>query len=639
MILTTLLNGKVTQIKVSNVNFDKTCDVLIFGAGSAGVYLTDSASDLGANVILCEIGDNLGGMSVCGNVTPYYNGLKGGAFETDDAIINSDTIFASNTDHWEQRQIRFTERLDKQNVEILYKHSPTGLIFDKNRLVGARVFDGTTEIYIRAKITVDATSDGHLLRMTSVKKCYGRKSNGSFVPFTVRVQFYKNDKLYFSNADSGIMNHYLAEDFSNSTIKAHAKASEFLTRGDFINLALRTGIREGLTFEGEDQLKYEDILLNNHPQKTLFWAYSDLDRHGCERATEEELFQTFWMLSNLSTVTMTIPVPLGSVVPKGIKGLIAAGRCLSCDTYTQSAVRMNRDMYRMGECIGVASALAVKNNVDFLDIDYDQYLKIVKDRGCFDGHLKTGFYFDDLYWAYLRKMKSLSLSPDPKYADYLPNDHVIRPITFDVDSNFDLLKTDTPGVAFWSFYIAKNKKSVADRLYDALINEIEPLPRYNYAIALGILGDKRALDTLREIVINRDCFFYKDNRRTNQFRSAIAVCLLGRLGDENDLTLLSEILSDTEYDKDMYHTLSVDYLYHPEPDRNIVYFALITHTCMAIYKIYKRLGLQLKPLNMLFKGFFTKEKIDKIITPSDTVTPAYEELNTFIKYLLTITGD
>ena len=38
MILTTLLNGKVTQIKVSNVNFDKTCDVLIFGAGSAGVY-------------------------------------------------------------------------------------------------------------------------------------------------------------------------------------------------------------------------------------------------------------------------------------------------------------------------------------------------------------------------------------------------------------------------------------------------------------------------------------------------------------------------------------------------------------------------------------------------------------------------
>ena len=89
----------------------------------------------------------------------------------------------------------------------------------------------------------------------------------------------------------------------------------------------------------------------------------------------------------------------------------------------------------------------------------------------------------------------------------------------------------------------------------------------------------------------KDCFFFTDNRRSNQFRSAIAVCLLGRIGTSADLPLLFEILEAEEIDRPMYHTLEANYLYHNYPDRNFVFFAMVTHACMAIYKLYRRCQL------------------------------------------------
>lgn len=637
MIFSTLENGQITKTSVNDVKFHHSCDVLVIGAGSAGVYAADSAARMGAEVILCEIGENIGGMHVCGNVTGYYYGMRGGSFEEDDKKSRRDTVFHSNAAHWEQRQVRLTERLKESGVTLLCRHSPTGLLLEDDRVIGVSLFDGTNTLNIRAYITIDATSDGHLIRMTDVKKEFGRPGEGSFAPFTVRAQYVKNGRLCSCNTDSGFMDHYNEADFSKNTILAHANISSLFKHGEFVNLALNTGVREGLTFEGEERLSYEDILLGKTPDKILFWAYSDLDRHGSEHATEQELFQNWYVISNLSTVVATIPVPMGCVVPKGIKGLVTAGRCLSCDTYTQSAVRMNRDMFRMGECVGIAAALAARNGVDFLDVDYRKFYAKASERRCIEGKAEKGFYFDNSYSAYLKKMQSLHRTPDPKYAHLSGRDFICEPAIFDLNKTFHLLETDAPGVAIWSCFTAKNKSAVRKKLYAAMSEATENLYRYNCAIALGLLEDERAVPVLREIIESRDCFFFTDNRRTNQFRSAVAVCLMGRLGTEADLPILFEILSDGEFDRPMYHTLQANYLYHNEPDRNFVYYAMITHTCMALYNIYKRRGLSMSELNQKFRAFFEGDEILKKITNANKGMPAHEETKSFIDYILKIT--
>jgi len=638
MILSMLENGLVVKKACDIPDFDYTCNVLCVGAGSAGCYAADSAAGEGATVILLEFGENIGGMHVCGNVTRYYYGACGGSYEEDDQKSKADTVFLTNTQHWEQRQIRMTERLLKSGVQLLCRHSVIGVYFDGDRVVGVLAFDGTREVGIRADITVDATSDGHLIRMTDVKKQYGRPGDGSFVPFGVFLQSTKNGKLFAKNNDSGIMDHYSQTDFSRKTVMAHANAGDLLGKEEIVNCALHTGIREGLTYEGEDTVRYEDLLLAKQSKPVLFWAYSDLDRHGSLRAVDEEIFQNWWVISNLSTVVISIPVSMGSIVPKNIKGLITAGRCLSSDTYTQSAVRMNRDMFRMGECVGVAAAMAALGRVDFLAIDYEKYITRVKEKGCFGNYSGVTFAFDNSYQRYLNKMKALGRVPDPKYEGLAPDASIYEPVCFEVDRNFHLLKTDAPGVAIWSCYVSPEKEAVKERLYRETVNTNNELYKYNCAIASGLLEDERALPILCEIVQNRDCFFFTDNRRSNQFRSAIAVCLLGRLGAKSELPLLFEILTEGEIDRPMYHTLKPDYLYHNYPDRNFVYFSMLTHTCMAIYKIYERCNLDMDQLHRFFCELFHDDAVLYRVTEGYTNATAEEETKGFIEYLLHLTN-
>lgn len=634
MILSILENGKVVTTPCDKVDFECSCNVLCVGAGSAGVYCADSAAREGANVILLELAENIGGMHVCGGVTGYYYGTSGGSFEFDDSKNLEDTVFVFKKHQYEQRQIRLTERLLKSGVNLLCRHSVLGLYLENNTVVGALVFNGEREFSIKADIIVDSTSDGHLVRMTNANIRYGTQNKGDFVPFGVFLQYTKDGMLYLNNNDSGIVNHYCASDFSKKTIMAHANLGEKYKDFEFVNFALHTGIREGLTFEGEDSLSCEKVLVSPPPEKTLFWAYADLDKHGSQRATETEIFQNWWVVSNLATVMITIPVAMGCVVPKNVKGLVTAGRCMSTDAYVQSAVRMNRDMFRMGECVGIAVAMASLNKVDFLDIDYQEYFHKVNNRGCFADPNKPQFCFDNTYSHYLTKMKSLNRTPDSKYENLAPFDFICEPIEFNIDKSFHLLKTDTPGIAIWSCYLNSKDTSLLERLYSELISTSDTLYKYNLAIALGIMNDKRCVDTLREIIINRNCFFFTDNRRSNQFRTAVAICLMGRLCNKKDLPLLFSLLSNEEYEREMYHTLKADYLYHTFPDRNVVYFTILTHTLVAIYNAYKRLGLNMDEIHNYFKKYFEDGSVLKRVTTAQKGESAYEEMFEVINHIL-----
>ena len=627
MILSILLDGKIVTTPADGVAFEHTTDILCVGAGSAGVYAADAAAREGASVLLCELSPNLGGMHVGGGVTGYYFGSRGGAYEDDDAKSRGDALFLARSQQWESRQIRIGERLAESGVTVLCRTSATGIYFEGDRAVGLRLFDGKRSFSVAASMIIDATSDGHLLRMCEVEKRYGRPADGSFAPFTVRTQYTKGGRFYSCNTDSGHMNHYDAAEFSRNTILAHAAAHRLLGEGELINHAIQVGVREGLTFLGEDSVRYGDILRGRVPERTLFYAYADLDRHGSEHATDEDLFQSFWVIANLATVTFNIPVPMGSIVPKGIRGLVTAGRCLSADSYSQSAIRMNRDMFRMGECVGVAAAMA-RDDGDILAIDYADYRAKVEARGCFNGFGERTSGFDNTYGAYLNKMKALGRTPDPQYEGMGLYDYIYEPVEFDVNKTFHLLETDTPGVAIWSSYLSKDRAAVCERLADRMASTDSELARKNCALALGLLGDTRALPLLRETVDRRDPFFFTDNRRSNQFRSAAAVCLLGRLGDEGDLPRLYEILSEGEIDREMYHTLEANYLYHTEPDRNFVFFAMMTHAVMAILKISARCGAPLDDL----RAILSDDTLLRRVTDAPEGSPAYEETEGFLRY-------
>ena len=611
-------NKETCEVLSSLPEAARSCGLLVAGAGAAGIYAASAAAERGADVTLLERDLGIGGMHVLGSVLGYYYGDEGGAYERDDEDCLRETAFYAVGLFPEVKQSREIRRLQRAGVTLLTRHTPVAVYADeKGTVVGLDVFDGEKVAFFAAKLVVDATSDGHLIRMLPVKKQIGRAFDGKTVPFTVRRQFIADGVYRSVNRDSGFVDVYDAFAFSDKVRLAHASAIEYLPRGEFLSLASHAGVREGLTYEGEETLSYADLLYDRKPEKTLFYAYSDLDKHGYDLALDEELFRNWFFLCNLATVTLRIPVPFGSVVPQGFSGIVTAGRCLSCDRYVQSAVRMNRDMFRMGECVGVAAAMALESGKTFSEIDYDAYLAAVRARGCHDG-----------------------LPGRERGFGYPKKDVPFAPVDFDFDRALPLLATNAPGPALWASYLKKGDREAADVLYAQMTGGDTQALRENSAIALGLAGDRRALPLLRQIAESRSPHYYTSCRRSNPFPSTIALCLLGELGGREDTALPEQIVFDRgEIERPVYHVLEKkNRLYDKEGDRNFLYFYHFTFAAVALVTLYRRHGLPMAQLHERFQALFSDDAVVRRVTDGAPDSPAYTEFIDFEKQLLAMTG-
>lgn len=564
-----LRDGVSRKEKCEDIAFDIQYDLLVAGLGSAGTYLAMSAAREGVSVLGIERGNCCGGMSVQGSVNGHYNGCPGGSYEKDDSDVADKVgrVYTPYYNHPDAKKLRLEKRLREYGVKIEYRSVILGVYAQNDEIKGAKLLIDGKKVNCGCKFLSDSTSDGHILRILGINGSYGRDFDGAAAPFSSVKVLRRGDFITRTNHDSGYINPYDDKAFSEACIRAHGQhfGDKEQENDRFLYIAPLIGNREGMTFEGEQTLTLADILEEKVWENELFCAFSDIDKHGFDRAFESELFKEWFVVSNLSTVTFKIRVPLGVIIPKGKRGLISVSRCISTDTYASSAVRMNIDMYRLGEASGVAVAMAVKNGGNsLLDISASELKSRVIELGCFDG------YPD-------RKKGFVERFPVRKYIEiqWLNNFEDIK----------EALSGDCPGIAIWSCRIMGEK--CRERLMEFTQSENINL-RYNSAIALGLLRDEQSIPILREIVKNRCEYHYLDCRRSNQLRSVIAIYLLGRFGDMGIIDELSDILKPEEYSEKMYHTYKEpDYKLSIVEGLNSVYYQHFSFSCEALLDIAK----------------------------------------------------
>ncbi len=78
-----------------------------------------------------------------------------------------------------------------------------------------------------------------------------------------------------------------------------------------------------------------------------------------------------------------ISVPYGSLVPRKLDGLLACGRHVSCDANSHGFMREIPQCWLTGQAAGAAAALAVKNNVQPRAVDIATLRKILRAQGAF----------------------------------------------------------------------------------------------------------------------------------------------------------------------------------------------------------------------------------------------------------------
>lgn len=125
-------------------------------------------------------------------------------------------------------------------------------------------------------------------------------------------------------------------------------------------LAPQCGVRETATIVGDTTVTAEDYGSGRLWADALSYAFYPIDLHLADGAGLDKRELTEGVVPT---------VPRGALLPRGLRRLAVAGRCISSDRAANSALRVQAASMGMGQAAGAMAALAVRTNSDLRDLD------------------------------------------------------------------------------------------------------------------------------------------------------------------------------------------------------------------------------------------------------------------------------
>jgi len=166
-------------------------DVIVAGAGIAGISAAIKAGKMGAEVLLVEHYGFLGGMSTAGMVSPFMKHsiddkpLVKGVFEEmelgmrDQGGMIDNGFLASSF-----RSVSY-DLLNKNNVTILLHSGITDLSRDGSEIKGIELWNNNVSRQVEAKVFIDTTGDAHLVYTGGFSWVKGDEKSGLLQALTL----------------------------------------------------------------------------------------------------------------------------------------------------------------------------------------------------------------------------------------------------------------------------------------------------------------------------------------------------------------------------------------------------------------------------------------------------------------------
>ena len=390
-------------------------DVLVAGAGPAGVAAAVSAARLGARVCLVEQSGIVGGVATSGMMSHWTGNTRGGIYEE---------ILDRSYDQSKPQMRRFinTERLedalmdmlDEAHVELwLYSFAAKPLM-EAGAVAGLILENKAGRQALSAKVVVDATGDGDVAARAGAAYTLGREGDGAMQPMTLmfRLGGVDTDRailpgsfestvavpdgeiqalarselpppaghvLLYPSLLPGVVTVNMtnctgvdgtkAQDLTLATVVCRRQLNAivaFLQRHApgyekcyLLASAAQIGVRETRHFRGLYTLTGEDILAARvFPDWVVTKAHFNFDIHNVQGAgLDANGCQHRFPQAHGYTI------PYGCLVPEKLDGLLLAGRCISGTHQAHSNFRVMPICANIGQAAGIAAALAARNGV------------------------------------------------------------------------------------------------------------------------------------------------------------------------------------------------------------------------------------------------------------------------------------
>ena len=158
---------------------------------------------------------------------------------------------------------------------------------------------------------------------------------------------------------------------ASERVLAFIRKQKGLEEVEIVERANEVGVRETYRVVGEKTITEDDYLSGYIHEDALAWSYWMVDQHNTKSSArlvfhEEGLAGT---------------VPLGAMLPKGVKNMLVAGRAVSSDHGANSALRVQASCMAMGQAAGVTAALAAIRGCDPREVPLDLARKQLTDMG------------------------------------------------------------------------------------------------------------------------------------------------------------------------------------------------------------------------------------------------------------------
>lgn len=363
----------------------KKYDILVCGCGCAGFCAAVSAAREGASVAVIEKYNAPGGiLTVLGNNSidqfnnPFINGNKmvitGIGWEYVKRLYHDGFAVIPDMDAEYQNHAQYgvkvnpvaaakvmDDMLIEAGVDIYYGQPAVDVNIcetDERNMISSIIIstkDGLAEL--SAKVYIDCTGDGDLAHLAGAQSWDGDEK-GTFQPGTLRFYPSKSsDSKVCTFGDN--MNHVkLNTTDSNNITEAEIESRKMMysqmMKGDCIMAtAPAVAPREGRRIAGISKMECEDYCSGKIFEDSVCYSYWFVDIH------RDDMPAVIKYIKHDKTPT----IRLSSMISADIANLMTAGRCVSSDRETNSALRVKASCMAMGQAAGTAAAICVKQGL------------------------------------------------------------------------------------------------------------------------------------------------------------------------------------------------------------------------------------------------------------------------------------
>jgi hypothetical protein len=406
------------------------CDVLVIGGGPAGTAAAVAAARLGADTVLVERYNHLGGLSTGGLVswidrmTDWDGNLIVAGIGAElidrcgpDACLGpSPDIWGStnpvaaaywrvrtaalrDTVHWsptvdpEVLKLATNDIVREAGVHTLMHCWVVAAIVRDNTVEGVIFESKQGRFALAAPVVIDCTGDGDVFALAGAAFDDDFDGESAHARLTTSFRFGNVDMRRYLDfwmlrpaEFKAIMQRASQEGIS---LLAHPTPYDsvalFLTPKMAGYSALNVADLTEVEFVSRDVARKGLMFFrDNVPGFERAWILDTASQVGTRHARRlvgsERITIEHWrddggypdsigLCPGMTPSFPTLQIPYRSLVPVGTRGLLAAGRNLSADTKSHAALREIPECWAMGEAAGVAAVLAVDGGVQPADVD------------------------------------------------------------------------------------------------------------------------------------------------------------------------------------------------------------------------------------------------------------------------------